>query len=137
MSTLVPTVPDRTIDAIMEVLVLRGFDVYQRLRNRDGAAVLRARGDVDWTNRLAATETTRIAVSFPIVVIALVRKAGTGDLEFRITKRGATSGPVKVTAGGASPPATHPRYTPRRCTSTNCPERGSSVLGKLKLGFGL
>ena len=84
----VPAVPDRTIDAIMEAMILRGFDVYQRLRNRDGAAVLRARGDIDWTNKLAAAETTRIALSFPNVVIALVRKAGTGDLEFRISPPG-------------------------------------------------
>lgn len=87
MSAPVQDVPERTIDAVMESMILRGFDVYQRLRNRDGAAVLRARGDADWTDKLAGAETTRIAISFPTVVIALVRKAGTGDLEFTMRTR--------------------------------------------------
>lgn len=83
-----PNVPDRLVDSVMEAMIMRGFDVYARLRDREGSAVLRVHGDAEWTNKIAVAEAARIAASFPTVAIAVVRKVGTGDLEFRVRGRG-------------------------------------------------
>lgn len=74
------TVPDSVVNDIMEALILRGFDVRGRRRDREGVPLLTAAGD--WTNKLAVEEAAKVGARFPAVVIAVVRKGGTGDLEF-------------------------------------------------------
>lgn len=82
-----PNVADSLVDSIMEAMIMRGFEVYARLRNREGSPVLRVRGDIGWTNKLTLSETAQLAQAFPAVTIAVVRKAGTGDLEFTVQGR--------------------------------------------------